>query len=98
MISGTNRPFNMPKDSFAGPTLGNRKLPISSDHRLLSTGQTETTISGQVPGDAPVAGLIGRFFHYGWRAVRGNLVQDEGRVSLVVYRQPARIRALLEVR
>ena len=64
----------------------------------LSIGLTsEIAISAQVPGDAPVAGLIGRFFHHGWRAVRGNLVQDEGRVSLVVNRQPARIRTLLEV-
>jgi hypothetical protein len=46
----------------------------------------------------PWRGLIGRFFHYGRRAVRGNLVQDEGRVSLVVNRQPVRIRTLLEVR
>jgi hypothetical protein len=30
-------PFNAPQGSSAGPTLPNRKLLISSDHRLLST-------------------------------------------------------------
>ena len=42
--------------------------------------------------------LVGRFFHYGRRAIRGHPVHDEGGVSLVVNRQPARILALLEVR
>ena len=37
MISSTKHPFNTPQGSFAGPTLRNRKLLISSDHRLLST-------------------------------------------------------------
>ena len=42
-------------------------------------------------------GLVRRFFQNGRRAIRGNPVQDEGGVSLVVNRQPARILALLEV-
>lgn len=81
------------------PLFFGRKEGIYQACGPLSIGLVaEIAISAQVPGDAPVADLIGRFFHYGRRAVRGNLVQDEGRASLVVNRQPARIRALLEVR
>jgi hypothetical protein len=40
MIASTKHPFNTPQGSFAGPTLRNRKLLISSDHRLLSTDKT----------------------------------------------------------
>jgi len=44
------------------------------------------------------AGLVDRLFHDGRRAIRGDPVQDEGRISLVVNGQPVHILALLEAR